>query len=86
VNRNKRAKLRGILIKYINNISISDMDSVRTQAGMLVLATSQTDEITRDIQVNIGFYLEKNIYLNNLYVINIGRHYKSMHSIDTRID
>ncbi len=86
MNRNKRAKLRGILIKYINNISISDMDSVRTQAGMLVLATSQTDEITRDIQVNIGFYLEKNIYLNNLYVINIGRHYKSMHSIDTRID
>ncbi len=59
MNRNKRSKLRGILIKYINNISISDMDSVRTQAGMLVMATSQTDEITRGIQVNIGFYLKK---------------------------
>jgi len=35
------------------------MDSVRTQAGMLVMATSQTDEITRGIQVNIGFYLKK---------------------------
>ena len=28
------------------------MDSIRTQAGMLAMITSQTDEITRDIQVN----------------------------------
>jgi hypothetical protein len=27
------------------------MDSVRTQSGMLAMITSQTDEITRDIQV-----------------------------------
>jgi hypothetical protein len=39
------------LIQYVNNLSISDMDSVRTQAGMLSMITSQTDEITRDIQV-----------------------------------
>ena len=41
------------MIKYINNISISDMDSVRTQSGMLTMITSQTDEITRDIQVEL---------------------------------
>ena len=51
INRNQRAHLRFILIKYINNISISDMDSVKTQSGMLTMITSQTDEITRDIQV-----------------------------------
>jgi len=28
------------------------MDSVRTQSGMLAMITSQTDEITRDIQVD----------------------------------
>jgi hypothetical protein len=50
-NRNQRAHIRLSLIKYINNISISDMDSVRTQSGMLALITSQTNEITRDIQV-----------------------------------
>ncbi len=51
VNRNKRSLLRRTLIQYINNISIFDMDSVRTQSGMLAMITSQTDEITRDIQV-----------------------------------
>jgi hypothetical protein len=30
------------------------MDSVRTQGGMLALITSQTDEITRDIQVELN--------------------------------
>ncbi len=43
--------MRFNLIQYVNNLSISDMDSVRTQAGMLSMITSQTDEITRDIQV-----------------------------------
>ena len=47
INRNLRSKVRDALIIFINNISISDMDSLRTQAGMLSLLTSQTDEITR---------------------------------------
>jgi hypothetical protein len=34
------------------------MDSVRTQSGMLALITSQTNEITRDIQVG-SFYTIK---------------------------
>jgi hypothetical protein len=53
--------MRFILIKYINNISISDMDSVRTQSGMLTMITSQTDEITRDIQVELKFKLLKKL-------------------------
>ncbi len=52
VNRNQRSHMRRILIEYINNISIFDMDTVRTQSGMLTMITSQTDEITRDIQVD----------------------------------
>ena len=46
-NRNKRADLRDAITNYINNISISDLDSVRTQASMLAAVTSQTDELTR---------------------------------------
>ena len=52
VNRNQRSHVRRILIQYINNISIFDMDSIRPQSGMLAMITSQTDEITRDIQVD----------------------------------
>ena len=52
LNRNKRSKTRDALIVFINNISISDMDSVRTQIGMLSMITSQTDEITRKSEVN----------------------------------
>jgi hypothetical protein len=52
LNRNQRSHVRRILIQYINNISIFDMDSVRTQVAMLAMITSQTDEITRDIQVD----------------------------------
>ena len=52
MNRNQRAYFRKILVEFINNISIFDMDSIRTQAGMLAMITSQTDEITRNIQVN----------------------------------
>lgn len=50
-NRNERSKTRDALIKYVNNISISDMDSVRTQAGMLSMISRQTDEITRNSEV-----------------------------------
>jgi hypothetical protein len=52
-NRNLRSKARDSLISFVNMISISDMDSLRTQAGMLSMLTSQTDEITRNSGVNI---------------------------------
>ena len=52
LNRNQRSHVRRILIQYINNISIFDMDSIRTQSGMLAMITSQSNEITRDIQVD----------------------------------
>jgi hypothetical protein len=51
--RNLRSQARDSLIAFVNMISISDMDSLRTQAGMLSLLTSQTDEITRNSEVNI---------------------------------
>jgi len=51
INRNLRSKARDALIFYVNNISISDIDSMRTQAGMLSMLTSQTDEITRTSEV-----------------------------------
>jgi len=51
INRNIRSKARDALIVYVNNISIFDMDSLRTQSGMLALLTSQTDEISRNSEV-----------------------------------
>jgi len=51
INRNLRSKARDALIGFVNNISISDMDSLRTQAGMLAMLTSQTDEISRISEV-----------------------------------
>ena len=36
----------------MNKLSVSDMDSIRTQAGMLSMMTSQTDEISRNSGVN----------------------------------
>jgi hypothetical protein len=56
INRNIRSKARDALIVYVNNISISDIDSLRTQSGMLALLTSQTDEISRNSEV---FYILK---------------------------
>ncbi len=53
LNRNERAKARDFLISFVNAISISDMDTVRTQAGMLSMLTSQIDEISRMSEVNI---------------------------------
>jgi hypothetical protein len=50
-NRNNRANGRDALIRYINNLSLSDMDSVRTQASMLSMVTSQPEEITRSSEV-----------------------------------
>ncbi len=51
INRNIRSKARDALIVFVNNISIFDMDSLRTQSGMLALLTSQTDEISRNSEV-----------------------------------
>ena len=53
LKRNERAKARDSLISFVNAISISDMDTVRTQAGMLSMLTSQIDEISRISEVNI---------------------------------
>jgi hypothetical protein len=58
INRNIRSKARDALIVYVNNISISDIDSLRTQSGMLALLTSQTDEISRNSEV---FYIPKSL-------------------------
>ena len=53
LNRNKRAKVRDSLISYVNTLSISDMDTVRTQAGMLSMLTSQIDEISQNSEVKL---------------------------------
>ena len=51
ISRNIRANARTALIDFVNNISVSDMDSVRSQIGMLALLTSQSDELTRNSAV-----------------------------------
>jgi len=56
LKRNERAKARDFLISFVNAISISDMDTVRTQAGMLSMLTSQIDEISRMSEVNIVWF------------------------------
>ena len=53
MNRNLRSKARDALIRFVNNISIADMDTIRTQAGMLSMITSETNEITRKSEVKI---------------------------------
>jgi hypothetical protein len=52
INRNKRSNTRDALASFINGLSISDMDSVRGQLGMLSLLSIQTDEISRTCVVN----------------------------------
>ena len=47
VQKNERSKTRDCLISFVNNITISDMDSARAQSSMLSVVTSQPDEITR---------------------------------------
>jgi hypothetical protein len=47
-NRNKRSQSRDVLSKYVNNLSISNMDSVRIQLGMLSMLTNQADELSRN--------------------------------------
>ena len=52
LNRNLRSQARDALAIFLNNFSISDMDSIRAQLGMLSKLTSQTDEISRKSEVN----------------------------------
>ena len=58
-NRNKRSQSRDVLSKYVNNLSISNMDSVRIQLGMLSMLTNQADELSRKSQVK--FKIIKNL-------------------------
>ncbi len=51
-NRNKRSQSRDSLSKFVNNLSISNMDSVRIQLGMLTMLSVQADELSRSSQVN----------------------------------
>ena len=51
-NRNKRSQSRDFLSKFVNNLSISNMDTVRTQLGMLSMLTIQTSELSRKSQVD----------------------------------
>ncbi|RNA25490.1 polycystin-1-like isoform X2, partial [Brachionus plicatilis] len=48
-NRNERADLRDYIANFVNNLSISDVSSVKSQASMLKELTSQTDEVTRNL-------------------------------------
>ena len=63
-NRNKRSKSRDYLSKFVNNLSISNMDSVRIQLGMLSMLAIQSDELSRYSQVKIKKKIK--ILLNSL--------------------
>jgi hypothetical protein len=73
-NRNKRSQSRDVLSKYVNNLSISNMDTVRIQLGMLSILTSQSDELSRkslviflsEIKRNKFKLKKKLLYLKNL--------------------
>jgi hypothetical protein len=47
-NRNIRSQSRDLLSNFVNNLSISNMDSVRIQLGMLSMLTNQADELSRN--------------------------------------
>jgi hypothetical protein len=83
-NRNLRSQARDSLIAFINMISISGMDSLRTQAGMLSMLTSQTDEITRNSEVQFikiyVFFFQKPFKLNPY--LKKGHHYESVYTIN----
>jgi hypothetical protein len=73
-NRNKRSQSRDVLSKYVNNLSISNMDTVRIQLGMLSILASQSDELSRkslviflsEIKRNKFKLKKKLLYLKNL--------------------
>ena len=59
------------------------MDSMRAQAGMLSLLTSQTDEITRACEVFSKIISTQNFnFLPWKILFNKGCCYESMHSIN----
>lgn len=62
-NRNKRSLARDFISKFLNNLSISNMDSVRTQLGLMTMLSSQTDELSRNSLVNI-YYFSKTFIRN----------------------
>ena len=68
-NRNKRSKSRDSLSQYVNNISISNMDSVRMQLGMLSMLTSQTNELSRSTQVNNIVLLKWKLWIYDYFLI-----------------
>jgi hypothetical protein len=47
VERNQRADIRDQLIEFVNNISISDLNSVKAQSSLLSELTRTTSELTR---------------------------------------
>ena len=49
INRNLRSDLRDFLSDFVNNMSISDINSIKLQSSMLKELTGQTDEITRNL-------------------------------------
>lgn len=59
INRNKRSKTRDALAKFINGLSISNMDSIRSQLGLLSLISCQTDEISRELGVKHSYIKSK---------------------------
>ena len=64
-HRNKRSQSRDTLILFINDLSIFDLDSIRSQLGMLSLISRQTDEISRVSVVNsvvfVYYYLSEKL-------------------------
>jgi hypothetical protein len=70
------------LSKFVNSLSISDMDSVRTQLGLLSMISSQTDEISRAFAVNqINFKANLSLFLK-IFKLK-GCNNESMHSIES---
>lgn len=52
-NQNLQAQLRQYLSSFINNISVSNIDSILQQSAMLNELTSSTDSITRTMAVKL---------------------------------
>ncbi len=52
INRNQRSQARETIAEFVNYLSISDMDSIRIQLGLLSMFTSQSNEMTRKTEVN----------------------------------
>ena len=65
LSRNQRSEARAALTEHVNYLSVSDMDSVRIQLGLLSKLTSQTDEISRNTGVNwIRIYMNFKLILS----------------------